>query len=58
MDGIRNCTDPLTNILHDLGNNFEEDLGNILEDDLLSGLEIGTGYSPEEFGFDFGDDEW
>lgn len=52
MDGIRNCMDPLSDILHDLGTNFEDDLENVYDDDLLRNMGIETSYSHDEFGYD------
>ena len=59
MDRTWKCIDPLANILHDRGNNFEDDFENVFEDDLLSDMGIDMDASPDEFGYDENDGvEW
>lgn len=59
MDGIQKCMEPLSDILHDLGTNFEDDLENVYDDDLLRDMGIDMRSSPDEFGCDENDGaEW
>ena len=59
MDGIRKCVDPLSDILNDLGTNFEDDLENVYDDALLRDMGIDMSSSSDEFGYDDNDGaEW
>jgi len=49
----------LSDILNDLGTNFEDDLENVYDDNLLRDMGIDMSSSPDEFGFDENDGaEW
>lgn len=59
MDGTLKCMDTMSNILHDMGTNFEDDLGNVFDYELAIDLESDTGYSPDELGYDENEgEEW
>jgi hypothetical protein len=59
MNGIRKCIEPLSDILNELGANFEDDFANGYDDDLLRDMGIDMGSSPDEFGYDENDGtEW
>ena len=51
MDGIRKSVAPLSEILHDLGTNFEDDLENVYDDELLHNMGIDTSYPPDELDY-------
>ena len=52
MDEIRKCMEPLADILHDLGTDFEDDLESLYNDDLLRDMGIDMSNSPDECGDD------
>lgn len=52
MHGTLNGMDTMSDILNDMGTNFEDDLGNVFDYELAIDLENGTGYSPDELGYD------
>ena len=51
MDGIRKCIAPLSDILHDLGTNFEDDLENVYDDELLHNMGIDTSYPQDDLDY-------